>query len=232
MKVNRWEYIDYLQEIKVDMENLKKKYEISQYDYCLATITRKLRGCRKCPNWLYSYSLKRYGFKDNLARYYFEKYSGIPIGKYTWGYRYVDDSILKSVGAFSLIAINQLVVPNGHRIDYVSTWNSEINYPDMPPISHSLEIGNDVWIGARCILLNNVKIGDGAVIGAGSIITKDVPPYAVVVGANRIVKYRFPQDIINKLLKIKWWEWEDEKIKESFKLFPDPKSFVKKYFQE
>ena len=184
------------------MENLKKKYEISQYDYCLATITRKLRGCRKCPNWLYSYSLKRYGFKDNLARYYFEKYSGIPIGKYTWGY------------------------------NYVSTWNSEINYPNMPPISHSLEIGNDVWIGARCILLNNVKIGDGAVIGAGSIITKDVPPYAVVVGANRIVKYRFSQDIINKLLRIKWWEWEDEKIKESFKLFPDPKSFVKKYFQE
>lgn len=213
------------------MEDLKQKYEISSRDIILASFIRRLRGCRRCPNWLYSYSLKKYGFKDNLARYYFEKYSNIPIGKYTWGYRYVDDAILKSVGAFSSIASNQLIVPNGHRIDYVSTWNTEISYPDMPPMNHSLEIGNDVWIGARCILFNNVKIGDGAVIGAGSIITKDVPPYAVVVGANRIIKYRFSRDVIEKMLKIKWWNWEDVKIRESFKLFADPNRFIEKYFQ-
>ena len=213
------------------MENLRQKYDISYHDFLLASATRRLRGCNKCPSWLYSYSLKRYGFKDNLARYYFERYSGVPIGKYTWGYRYVDDIILKSVGAFSSIAIDQLIVPNGHRMDYVSTWNSEITYPDMPPIRHSLEIGNDVWIGARCILFNNVKIGDGAVVGAGSIITKDVPPYAVVVGANKIIKYRFSKDVIDKLLKIKWWNWEDDKIRESFQLFANPNRFSEKYFQ-
>lgn len=135
------------------------------------------------------------------------------------------------MGAFSSIAIDQLIVPNGHRMDYVSTWNSEITYPDMPPIRHSLEIGNDVWIGARCILFNNVKIGDGAVVGAGSIITKDVPPYAVVVGANKIIKYRFSKDVIDKLLKIKWWNWEDDKIRESFQLFANPNRFLEKYFQ-
>ena len=67
------------------MENLRQKYDISYHDFLLASATRRLRGCNKCPSWLYSYSLKRYGFKDNLARYYFERYSGVPIGKYTWG---------------------------------------------------------------------------------------------------------------------------------------------------
>jgi len=68
----------------------------------------------------------------------------------------------------------------------------------MKPYVHSTIIGNDVWIGARSIILDNVTIGDGAVIGSGSIITKDVPPYAVVVGANKIIKYRFPDEIIQK----------------------------------
>ena len=98
------------------------------------------------------------------------------------------------------------------------------------PIKRSTTIGNDVWIGAGCILLNNITIGDGAVIGAGSIITKDVPPYAVVVGANRLVKYRFPDEIIQKLLQMKWWEWEDEKIRSCYKLFEDPVAFVDKYY--
>jgi carbonic anhydrase/acetyltransferase-like protein (isoleucine patch superfamily) len=114
-------------------------------------------------------------------------------------------------------------------MDYVTTWNSEITYPDMDPFQRSTVIGNDVWIGARCIIRDHVTIGDGAVIGSGSIITKDVPPYAVVVGANKIIKYRFPDEIIQKLLLMKWWDWDDDKIRKSYHLFHDPIKFVDTY---
>ena len=181
------------------------------------------------PNYLLRYSRKKYGAKDNLGRYYTEKYFGIPIGKFTWGYDCVLSSIIHSIGAFSSIAVQQLVVPNGHKMNYVTTWNTEIHYQDELPILHSTKIGNDVWIGSGCIIRNNITIGDGAVIGAGSIITKDVPPYAVVVGTNKILKYRFPDEIIHKLLHIKWWEWEDQKIRSCYKLFEDPIAFIDKY---
>lgn len=93
-------------------------------------------------------------------------------------------------------------------------------------------IGNDVWIGANCIIFEGVTIGDGAVIGAGSIIRRNVPPYAVVVNVDRIVKYRFSQEIIDKLLKIQWWNWSDDKIRENIQLMYDVEAFVDKFYKE
>lgn len=76
-------------------------------------------------------------------------------------------------------------------------------------------IGNDVWIGCYAIIMPGIVIGDGAVIGAGSIVTKNVPPYAVVAGSPaRILRYRFSEDVIDDLLQICWWQWDDEKLKE------------------
>ena len=89
--------------------------------------------------------------------------------------------------------------------DYMNDYISEAD--------RKIVIGNDVWIGARCIIFEGVTIGDGAVIAAGSIIRKDVPPYAVVGGVDRIIKYRFNQETIDKLLKTQWWNWDDEKIR-------------------
>lgn len=87
---------------------------------------------------------------------------------------------------------------------------------------YEILIGNDVWIGNGVTLLPGVKIGDGAVVAAGSIVTKDVPPYAIVGGnPAKVIKYRFTDEQIEKLLDIKWWEWDDRKIeanKENFKL--------------
>ena len=69
-------------------------------------------------------------------------------------------------------------------------------------------VGNDVWIGAHAIILGDVKVGDGAVVGAGAVVTKNVPPYAIVAGVPaRIIKYRFSQDIIRRLMQISWWNW-------------------------
>ena len=210
--------------------SLIEKYEVKKLDAYMASVVRRINGTKFCPESIYKYSLKKYGYKDNLARYYTENYTGIPVGKFTWGFRELRDDVIKSIGAYSSIAAGQRVIINGHKSDYVTTWNSELDYRKDLPIKRSTTIGNDVWIGAGCILLNNITIGDGAIIGAGSIITKDVPPYAVVVGANRLVKYRFPDEIIQKLLQMKWWEWEDEKIRSCYKLFEDPVAFVDKYY--
>ena len=76
-----------------------------------------------------------------------------------------------------------------------------------------LTIGNDVWIGANVYIKNGIVIGDGSVIAAGAVVVKDVPPYAIVGGVPaKIIRYRFPQDIIDGLLTIKWWNWSDEEL--------------------
>lgn len=72
-----------------------------------------------------------------------------------------------------------------------------------------LKIGNDVWIGSNVCVLRGVTIGDGAVIGAGTVVTKDVPPYAIVIGnPGRLLKYRFSEEIVDKFLKLRWWDWQ------------------------
>jgi acetyltransferase-like isoleucine patch superfamily enzyme len=91
-------------------------------------------------------------------------------------------------------------------------------------------IGNDVFIGANVTILDGVTIGDGAVIGAGAIVSKDIPPYAIAIGCPiRIVKYRFEPEQIDKLLKIKWWEFDVEKLKDVEKMFFEVNEFVEKY---
>lgn len=74
-------------------------------------------------------------------------------------------------------------------------------------------IGNDVFIGANVTILDGITIGDGAVIGAGAVVSKDIPPYAVAIGCPiKIVKYRFTEEQIQKLLHIKWWNMPTDKL--------------------
>ena len=92
----------------------------------------------------------------------------------------------------------------------------------------NINIGNDVFIGANVTVLDGVSIGDGAIVGAGTIVSKDVPPYAVVVGSPmKIIKYRFDDEQIEKLSKIRWWEFDDDKLKKVEKYFFDVEEFIK-----
>ncbi len=92
-------------------------------------------------------------------------------------------------------------------------------------------IGNDVFIGANVTILDGVTIGDGAIIGAGSVVSRDIPPYAIAVGSPvGILRYRFTEDIIDKLLKIKWWNFPDEKLKEVEKYFFNINEFINKHY--
>jgi len=85
-----------------------------------------------------------------------------------------------------------------------------------PSCKGDIIIENDVWIGATATIMSGVKISNGAVVGAGSVVTKDVPPYAIVAGnPAKVVKYRFTEEQIEKLLSIAWWDWEEQKIRDN-----------------
>lgn len=119
---------------------------------------------------------------------------------------------------------------NGHPISFVSTWNTLLDKKINPANTFkSTIIGSDVWIGAYSIIRSNLTIGDGAVIGAGSIITKDVKPYTVVVGNNRVLRQRFSDNIVESLLKMKWREWNDDKILNSMWYWSNVEDFIARY---
>jgi serine acetyltransferase len=86
-------------------------------------------------------------------------------------------------------------------------------------------IGNDVWLGAGCTVMSGVTISDGAVVGAHAVVDRDVRPYAVVVGNRaREVRRRFDDRTVDRLLELKWWDWNDERVVNSINLLSSPPS--------
>lgn len=212
-------------------------------DKIICTLVRALRTTENFPHFLEKRSRKKYGWRDDIARYWWENYFNIKVGKYSYGYQTLNRGLLCSVGAFSSIAVGVELVPNTHRMDFCTTSpilsHKDFGFIDNDYINvyasnfeKSIKIGNDVWIGANAIIFNNVTIGDGAVIAAGSIIRKDVPPYAVVGGVDRIIKYRFSKENIDKLLKIKWWDWDDEEIKKNISFMYNVDEFIASFYNE
>jgi chloramphenicol O-acetyltransferase type B len=116
-----------------------------------------------------------------------------------------------------------ILVGADHRHDWVSTYPFTVfdpraaHIPGHPAPSEGVRIGSDVWMGFRSIVLDGVTVGDGAVIAAGAVVTKDVRPYAIVGGCPaRELGRRFTDEIIDSLLEIAWWEWSDGEIAEHF----------------
>ncbi|WP_319005300.1 CatB-related O-acetyltransferase [Fictibacillus halophilus] len=130
------------------------------------------------------------------------------------------------IGAFCSISWDVTIGATNHPIDHITThafpyvtYAGNFVNKNNQQITKTF-IGNDVWIGCNSVVLPGVKVGNGAIIGAGSIVTKDVPPYAVVAGnPAKIMKYRFSEESIKELEKIKWWNWDRKKIKENLELF-------------
>lgn len=105
-------------------------------------------------------------------------------------------------------------------------------YP-KPYSEDRITIGSDVWIGRNVVVLGGVEIGHGAIIGAYSVIAKDIPPYAVVVGNPAVIKrYRFDRETVAGLLNIQWWDWPDDVIAERAEDMRDVRILVEKYAYE
>lgn len=157
------------------------------------------------------------------------------IGEYTYGFPKVlhwgEDANL-IIGKFCSIADNVTIFLGGnHRVDWITTYpfnklNNEFptatDIIGHPSTKGNVIIGNDVWIGHGSTIMSGVKVGDGAVIGACSVVTKDVKPYEIVAGnPAKVIKKRFDDDIVSQLIQIAWWNWPIEKINSEVRFLCD-----------
>ncbi len=148
---------------------------------------------------------------------------GWDIGDHSYGHPIIFESSLArlTVGRFVSIAGNVCLALGNHRTDTATTYPFSALQHIWPlaPTSAShttrgdIVIGNDVWIGAFAFVTAGVTIGDGAVVGGNAVVTRSVPPYAVVAGnPARIVRFRFDARTIVRLLDLRWWDWDDRII--------------------
>ena len=154
--------------------------------------------------------------KDN------HNYRRYKIGNYTYGEPKIKDRGTGdgklSIGSFcSLASELTIFLGSEHKTDLVSTYPfDEIvgkRAAGCDKTKGDVIIGNDVWIGFGVIILSGVTIGDGAVIGAGSLVSKNVAPYTIAAGNPcKVIRKRFSDEVIKKLLEIKWWDWTKEDI--------------------
>ena len=139
----------------------------------------------------------------------------------THHYDFIGDKLI--IGKFCQIAAGVEFVMNGanHQMSGVSTypfyifgtWQQDVPQQKDMPLKGDTIVGNDVWIGQNVTILPGVHIADGAIIGLNSVVAKDVPPYTIVAGnPAKIIRKRFDDELINLLLKLKWWDKSIEEI--------------------
>lgn len=165
------------------------------------------------------------GVNINISRYCY--ISGSKIGNYTSIGR--NSTVINSqIGKFCSISWNVTIGATNHDYSKLTTHAFPyIKYYGFVEKDNRVivktTIGNDVWIGANCIIMPGVKIGDGVVIGAGSVVTKDVRNFEIVYGVPARSKgFRFDDQTILKIAEMKWWDWRDTKLKKNIKIFKTP----------
>lgn len=122
---------------------------------------------------------------------------------------------LKNVINTPDIEVGDYIMYNDFVHDPIDFEKNNVLY-HYPVNKDKLKIGNDVWIGYEAVILSGVTIGDGAIIGARAVVTKDVPSYTVVGGVPaKPIRKRFDEGTIQKLEEIRWWDWEEERIKKN-----------------
>lgn len=152
------------------------------------------------------------------------------IGSNTYGHDGIkiiggyDEGTKLIIGKFCSIAEGVTVfLGANHRVDWFTTYPfGHIRGNEFPKVKKDhghpatkgdVTIGNDVWIATNAVIMSGINIGDGAIVAAYSIVTKDVPPYTIVAGnPAKQIRKRFSDEVINKLLELKWWDMEESKI--------------------
>jgi acetyltransferase-like isoleucine patch superfamily enzyme len=184
------------------------------------------------------------------------KYAGIKkaskagfleIGAHTYGspeiIQYKGSERKVNIGRFCSIAPGVVIIPGGiHPSGWVSTFPFRAmfdleggNEDGIPAAKDEIFIGSDVWIGTDAMILSGVRIGDGAIVAARSVVTRDIPPYAIAAGVPaKTVKFRFENHIIEKLEQIRWWEWDEGKIIDAIPLLSSERveEFITTYWRK
>jgi acetyltransferase-like isoleucine patch superfamily enzyme len=157
--------------------------------------------------------------------------SNLTVGDYTYG-----ANSAEIMGAMNKITFGKycsiargLVLDGGyqHNTKNISMYPFNVNMGcglgTHPVCFGDINIGHDVWIGEFCTIKSGVTIGDGAVVGTRSVVTKDVPPYSIVAGAPaKFRKMRYSSSDVNSLYEMKWWDWPVEKVKEAAHILMSP----------
>lgn len=206
--------------------------------------------------WMYwlIIKLKLEFINDNLKVKYLAKIRNSNFGKYNiidekaaienvkigdFSYVAPNASITNTIiGKFTCIGQNVIIGPARHPVNnYISihpafysnymNLNFSINLNSFET-SLPVRLGSDVWVGANAIIMGGIEIGDGVIIAAGAVVTKNIQPYAVVAGIPaKIIKFRFKEEEIIELLKLKWWDKDLAWLKSNSKYFSDTGKFKK-----
>ena len=158
-----------------------------------------------------------------------QRYPRYQIDRDTYGWPRVVDSgegATLKIGAFCSIAKGVAIFLGGeHHTEWVTTfpfpalWRAARQIQGHPKTKGDIIIGNDVWIGQDALILSGVTIGDGAVIAARAVVTKNIEPYSIVAGnPARLIRKRFPEETIARLLGVAWWTWPTEEIEQALPL--------------
>jgi chloramphenicol O-acetyltransferase type B len=142
------------------------------------------------------------------------------------------------VGAYCSVAAGVQVFLGGeHRTDWVTTYPFNVidrRFADItghPRTRGDVVIGNDVWLGREAMIMSGVTIGDGAVVGARAVVARDVPPYGIVAGnPAKLIRTRFSETIVMRLLEIRWWEWPEDRVSRAIRDLQsdDIEAFIRK----
>ncbi|WP_298764371.1 CatB-related O-acetyltransferase [uncultured Polaribacter sp.] len=140
----------------------------------------------------------------------------------TLGYNNLFNGQIK-IGKYCQFGSDVALHASNHPINYLSTYiNKNLFNGELKTLKEEkkIEIGNDVWIGHGVIIVGNVKIGNGAILAAGSVITKDVAPYSIIAGVpGKMIKKRFSDNIIKEVEELKWWDFSEKELVENKELF-------------
>lgn len=166
---------------------------------------------------------------------------GVTMGRYS--YMGKNNSVCNaSIGSFCSIASYCAIGGGEHKMTSIATspvfasgrniFGVTFASNEVPYVSKTVQIGHDVWIGENVFIKAGIKISDGAIIGAHSVVTHDVPAYAVVAGAPaRLLRYRFNEEVQRILQESKWWEWSEIELRStdfnSLKSFLDSQCCIK-----
>jgi acetyltransferase-like isoleucine patch superfamily enzyme len=187
----------------------------------------------KLPKKILLKLLKEKQFESSILRSIYKKNYNIEVGMYSYGcFNYPDIPINTKIGRYCSFGTGVKIFNANHPSEYIFLhpymYNISLGFVNQEPFQRTeLTIGNDVWIGANALIMPSVqKIGNGVVIGVGSIVTKDIPDFAVVVGnPAKIIKYRFNEETRKKILQMNIYSISKDEFKSNINYFYSEEEF-------